>query len=396
MTRAVAVIDGEHYAPVVRDALGELPYEFVAAVLVGGTEKLRGDDDYGLPVSHDFQRALAEHDPDVVVDLSGEPVVDPAARLMLASLALARGIPYAGSDFRFEPPAFEPFAVPSLAVIGTGKRVGKTAVTGHVARLLSQDRSVVVVAMGRGGPPDPEVIESPPTVDDLIALSRAGRHAASDYLETAALTGVPTIGCRRCGSGMAGAPFTSNVVAGAELAAARGPDLVVFDGSGAAIPPIETGSRILVAHDVRSGLNPYRVLISDLVLTMDEQVAREAAELGDAPVLRFDMRLRPSKLLEGRRTAVFTTGGTAVDHLDAEIVHVSPNLARRDVLRRELERVDAEVYLVELKAAAIDVVAEAAFERGADLVFAENEVACDGLDEELRALADAVPELAPQ
>ena len=150
MTRAVAVIDGEHYAPVVRDALGELPYEFVAAVLVGGTEKLRGDDDYGLPVSHDFQRALAEHDPDVVVDLSGEPVVDPAARLMLASLALARGIPYAGSDFRFEPPAFEPFAVPSLAVIGTGKRVGKTAVTGHVARLLSQDRSVVVVAMGRG------------------------------------------------------------------------------------------------------------------------------------------------------------------------------------------------------------------------------------------------------
>jgi cyclic 2,3-diphosphoglycerate synthetase len=36
------VIDGEHYAPVVRDALAELPYEFVAALLVGGTEKLRG------------------------------------------------------------------------------------------------------------------------------------------------------------------------------------------------------------------------------------------------------------------------------------------------------------------------------------------------------------------
>jgi predicted GTPase len=35
--RAVAVIDGEHYAPVVRDALEELPYEVVAAVLVGGT-----------------------------------------------------------------------------------------------------------------------------------------------------------------------------------------------------------------------------------------------------------------------------------------------------------------------------------------------------------------------
>src|SRR6185503_14478654 len=40
--RAVAVIDGEHYPPVVCDALAELPYDFVAAVLVGGTEKLRG------------------------------------------------------------------------------------------------------------------------------------------------------------------------------------------------------------------------------------------------------------------------------------------------------------------------------------------------------------------
>src|SRR5439155_2897760 len=34
--RVVAVIDGEHYAPVVRDALDELPYEVVAALLVGG------------------------------------------------------------------------------------------------------------------------------------------------------------------------------------------------------------------------------------------------------------------------------------------------------------------------------------------------------------------------
>ena len=52
--RAVAVIDGEHYPSVVRDALVEVPYDVVAAVLVGGTEKLRGGDaiaeDYGVPV----------------------------------------------------------------------------------------------------------------------------------------------------------------------------------------------------------------------------------------------------------------------------------------------------------------------------------------------------------
>src|SRR5439155_19726172 len=31
-TRAIAIVDGEHYPPVVRDALAELPYELVAAV----------------------------------------------------------------------------------------------------------------------------------------------------------------------------------------------------------------------------------------------------------------------------------------------------------------------------------------------------------------------------
>ena len=49
--RAVAVIDGEHYAPVVRDALREVPYDVVAAVLIGGTEKLRGGEDYGVPLA---------------------------------------------------------------------------------------------------------------------------------------------------------------------------------------------------------------------------------------------------------------------------------------------------------------------------------------------------------
>ncbi len=50
-------------------------------------------------------------------------------------------------------------ATPSIAVIGTGKRVGKTAVTGHVASELARERSVVVVAMGRGGPAEPELVE---------------------------------------------------------------------------------------------------------------------------------------------------------------------------------------------------------------------------------------------
>ena len=392
MTRSLAVIDGEHYAPVVRDALAELPYDFVGAYFAGGSEKVVGNEDYGVPVAEDFDRALAEWDPELVFDLSGEPVVDPAERLRLASTALARGVAYAGADFRFDPPVLESFSRPSLAVIGTGKRVGKTAVTGHLARVLSRQRKVVVVAMGRGGPPEPQVIESPPTVEDLVSLSRAGGHAASDYLETAALAGVPTVGCRRCGSGMAGAVATSSVLAGAEIANGLDPDLVIFDGSGAAVPPIDAGARILVAHDVAAGLNLYRLLISDLVLTRDEGVARDVTRVSTVPCLAFDLRLKPSTPLGGRRTAVFTTGADRVEHLDADVVHLSVNLARRDVLRDELARVDAEVYLVELKAAAIDVVAEAALERGAEVVFAENEVVADGLDERIETLADRMLE----
>ncbi len=40
--RAVALIDGEHSADVVRRALLELPYEWVGAILAGGGEKLQG------------------------------------------------------------------------------------------------------------------------------------------------------------------------------------------------------------------------------------------------------------------------------------------------------------------------------------------------------------------
>jgi cyclic 2,3-diphosphoglycerate synthetase len=385
----VAIIDGEHYPPVVRDALAELPYEFVGAVLAGGTEKLRaevGADDYGLPLAASLEEAIAVHRPEIVVDLSDEPVLGPRERLGLASRALAAGVPYAGADFRFDPPVFEPFALPAVSVIGTGKRVGKTAVTGHLARLLARDRDVVVVAMGRGGPAVPEVVEVAPALEDLLALSRSGRHAASDHLETAVLAGVPTIGCRRCGGGLAGATFTSTVAEGARLAASLSPDVVVFDGSGAAIPPIASGARVLVAHDLDGGLNPYRALISDLVLTMSDEVAAAARALG-RPKVRFDLRLRPVEPLAGRDAAVFTTGPARLDDIDG-VVYASQNLADRAGLARDLEQAEAEVFVVELKAAAIDVVAEEAAARGIDLVFAVNDVVAPGLDEELLRLAE--------
>jgi cyclic 2,3-diphosphoglycerate synthase len=402
--RALAIIDGEHYADVVRQALGALPYDFVAAFLVGGREKLRGDEDYGIPLTTSLDEAVAEYLPEIVVDLSDEPVLGPVERFRLASHALALGLPYVGPDFRFDPPSFVPLDVPSIAVAGTGKRVGKTAVVGQLARLAAETRDVVVVSMGRGGPPEPEVVESPPGVDELVARARAGAHAASDYLETAVVAGVVTVGCRRCGGGLAGETWVSNVLEGVALAAARRPELVVCDGSGAALPPIAADARLLVASalqgaDVITGyLNAYRILISDLVVvTMAgaevEEIRRRIQEVKPVPVVACELRLRPLEPLAGRRTAVFTAGAAPTGHLDAEIVHASAKLADRAALRDELATIDADVYLVEIKAAGIDVVADTAHERGAEVVFADNRpVSLPGepdLEAELRSLVEA-------
>jgi cyclic 2,3-diphosphoglycerate synthetase len=302
-------------------------------------------------------------------------------------------------------------------VIGTGKRVGKTAVTGHLARVLAADLDVVVVAMGRGGPREPELARQPPTIEELLALSRAGGHAASDYLEDAAFAGIRTIGCRRAGGGLAGGTAYTNVAAGAELAASLRPDLVVFEGSGAALPPVETGRRILVVsarqHPELVGgyLNPYRILVSDLVvLTMAEEgVPFELVEAvideikPGLPVVPARLRPRPVSPVEGRRVAFFTTAHeSAHDELESHLrrahgaaeVSVSGHLADRGRLSADVEAADAEVFLVELKAAAIDVVAEAAAERGVEIVLADNEVVGEGLDERVRELADAVVEHA--
>ena len=115
------------------------------------------------------------------------------------------------------------------------------------------------------------------------------------------------------------------------------------------------------------------------------------------PVVSVELRPRPVESIAGRRVAYFSTAPadaheTLQSHLadkhGAEVTHVSGNLARREALRAELEQVDADVYLVEIKAAAIDVVAEVALECGRELVFADNELVSDtDLDAHVIALA---------
>jgi cyclic 2,3-diphosphoglycerate synthetase len=112
----------------------------------------------------------------------------------------------------------------------------------------------------------------------------------------------------------------------------------------------------------------------------------------DVPTIATVQRPRPAEPLAGR-VAFFTTAPAAAHGILAEelgAVAVSGNLADRGALRDDLERIDADVFLVELKAAAIDVVAEAAAERGIPVVLADADVRTvrgePDLDEALLAL----------
>jgi cyclic 2,3-diphosphoglycerate synthase len=436
MRPALALVDGEHYPAVVRAAIERAGADgpVVAALLLGGVEKLDGAPDYGVPLERvdgdpaaALVRAARAHGAERIVDLSDEPVLDERTRFRLVAHALASGLHYAGADFEFRPPPRHDAGIPALAVVGTGKRIGKTAVSGHAARLLSADRRVVVVAMGRGGPAEPEVVDGASArvgVADLLVRSRAGSHAASDYLEDAALAGVVTVGARRCGSGLAGTPFLSNVVEAVEAARALDPDLVLLEGSGAAVPPVAADRTVLVTSAVRpsddlvTGMGPYRILVSDmLVVTMcepplaspedvEEIRAAVASVRPGLPVVTTVFRPQPAEPVAGERVAFFTTAPATVhpalraaleqEH-GAEVVAVSGALSDRTALRADLDRPDvasAGTYLTEIKAAAIDVVAEAAEARGARLVFCDNRPHATGgapdLDAALRGLADEV------
>ena len=99
--------------------------------------------------------------------------------------------------------------------------------------MARRDLAPIVIAMGRGGPPAPQVAEAGSvTLDRLIALVQAGEHAASDYLEDALTTGVTTIGARRAAGGLAGAPYATNVGEAVAIGAERHPGLLVLEGSG--------------------------------------------------------------------------------------------------------------------------------------------------------------------
>ncbi len=426
MNKIICLVDGEHYLPVTKSAVLTINdsnhNEVQAIVFIGGTEKLKTEnheeysklmgfpvyfgDDYGEIPYDLIEEVIDKYGPDCVMDLSDEPVLDYSKRFKIASCVLSRGLIYEGPDFRFEPPTqAEIPEKPSIKIIGTGKRIGKTAVSTYTSRLIEKNKyNPCVVAMGRGGPEKPELVRGDLmeiTPEFLMEQSEKGVHAASDHWEDALMSRVLTIGCRRCGGGLSGEVFMTNMKEGAKIANEQDKDLIIFEGSGAAIPPIKTDKNILLIGANQNLLNivnffgPFRIGLSDLViLTMCEEpmVNKEKVQeiiefisslKPEINVIPTVFRPKPLKNIEGKNVLFATTAPEAVKdklvkYLEKEykcnIVGTTSHLSNRPLLREDIKKymADADCMLTELKAAAVDVATKEAIESGLEVVYSDN------------------------
>ena len=424
--KRLALIDGEHYPPVVHWAINMLG-NVCCAVFLGGSEKIGSievlERTLGIRLYAEkdpldaLKRALCENDVNEVVDLSDEPVVDYETRFRIASLCLRHGVVYKGADFEFRPGKLIRPSKPTLSVLGLGKRVGKTAIGSFIARVLKGKYRPVVVTMGRGGPEKPELVDGEIeklTPENLLRLAEIGRHAASDHYEDALVAGVTTIGCRRCGGGMAGFPFFHVFHEGIKLAEELPHDIIIAEGSGATIPPVLADGYIAVLsalqreEHVAGFFGPFRLGLADIVvITMADvepgKAERFAEIVGrinpEADVHLVALRPKPLGNVEGKSVALFMTSNRALngakeclEGLGARVILASGNLSNRPALWEDLRRVGdgVDAVLVELKAASVDVVTRWALERGLEVIYLANEpVNVDG-----KSLRDAVLSLA--
>ena len=429
--RAMALIDGEHYIPVLKGALNYVrenypEYELVAAVFLGGTEKIGTPEDVKkaldipvvigkqVPPIKEIVETAKKYNIDVAIDMSDEPVVDYEKRFMIASALMAIGVRYVGADFEFKPIDFQDVAEhPSLKCIGLGKRVGKTAISMYTAYILKQmGRKPCVVKAARGGPEKPTALFGDRlklTPEFLLSEADKGKHAASDYYEEALMAGIIAVGARRCGGGMVGKPFYSTEVEAVKYANTLPVDFIIVEGSGTTVPAVYTDATELVVsaltppEHVSSFFGPYRVKISELiVITMAEEYNKDKVEKlrelikelnPEAMVSEVVLRPKPLGDIRGKRIVYASVAPEEAlekaiipyieEKYGAEVVGYTRWLSNRPKLRKDLEELlpKADVLVTELKAAAVDVATRMALSMGKEVVYVWNiPVTVGGID----------------
>ncbi len=416
--RIIALIDGEHYPQVTSDAISVLKEifgkRFLGIIFMGGTEKISAkkiheyfDEELFAveDLERDFLKGLYHFKPDLVYDLSDEPVVNYVVRMKIASYCFSQKSSYMGPDFLFDYERDDSYPdVASISVIGTGKRIGKTAISAYIAKTLKQEKiKVCIVAMGRGGPKEPQFLEGSKikiTPQYLLGLSNSGLHASSDYIEDALVSGVNTVGSRRCGGGFGGKVFISNVREGVLLAHKLNPELIILEGSGASLPDVRAHVNICVIganqewDDIIGYLGIYRIMISEMiVITMCEKPMADKKKINffeenikkinpNAKIFKTVFRPLPLTPIGGKKVLLIITAKTKIEDkikkyiektYGCTVVGVSFNLSDRERLNKDLMSCKCyDTILCELKAASVDVVTDFAFKNGKEIVYMNN------------------------
>jgi cyclic 2,3-diphosphoglycerate synthetase len=219
---------------------------------------------------------------------------------------------------------------------------------------------------------------------------------------------------------MAGSVFYSNVAEGAALADALGMGVMILEGSGAAVPPVFADATLLVVGAsqgmgaLTDYFGPLRLARADAIVIAGAEPALVAPEDVEAMLVHARLarpgarvaavtfRPRPLAAIDGLRAFLATTAPEALlpvlrEHLEREygcaVVAASAHLSDRAALRAGLAAAAGtyDVVLTELKAAAIDVAAQAGDAAGVPVVLLDNvpvTVAGDDLEETALMLAD--------
>ena len=279
LPRAVVVIDGEHYPPVVAAALERLRerYEVVGGALRGRPREAarrrrrragaRGR--LGVPGLHVVDprgagRALLDAVRAALREARRRGARRPLGR---ARPRLPRALPAderrarRGRALRGAPtPRSRPqdfarlAAMPALGVIGTGKRVGKTAVSGWLARRL-QARLAPRGRRASSSPWAAAARRSPSSCRGGEGLERRraaraprarGRHAASDCYEDAALAGVTADRLPPLRRRPGRRALRRHRARGAAARGGERRGAGVIEGSGAVVPPVACDATLCV------------------------------------------------------------------------------------------------------------------------------------------------------
>lgn len=424
--KVLCLVDGEHYFPVTKSAIDKIEtkgYKVELLLFIGGTEKLRdsnveviseifnkpvifGENHKEIPYDL-IDESIKKYDVDFVFDLSDEPVVNYSKRFKIATVVLQNHVIYKGSDFEFKPLIEEDVLDnPSYKIIGTGKRIGKTAVSAYTARLINQEDKYdpCIVAMGRGGPEVPEIVHGDKiklTPEYLMEQSDKGLHAASDHWEDALMSRVLTVGCRRCAGGMAGQVYVTNMVDGARMTNELDTNLIAIEGSGSAVPPIKTDKTIVLVganqpiETLTQYFGPFRIKLADLIIiTMCDEDICSSEKLNslidqlhemnpDANIIPTIFRPHPVDTIENKKILFATTAPESVqpllkeyleENFNCTVVEITSNLSNRPLLQEDIERniENVDIMLTELKAAAVDVATKDALNKGLKVVYCDN------------------------